>query len=208
MLTSLRRKPIAIVTVILLLVAIGVAIYWAFKEQHPEPWLTLFVLLATIIGVFGDRWISERERRSATLKVVAEELFKNTQVLSGLRKISEQDDVRRLLTLPRFYISSLELAVASGIFATDKDAKLNKLMHTWLSIAHQTNQRISVSEALYITDQEGDLGMKFLKKLGSSEVMRNSAMAIRDLALCLMDDYSDASGIDRNTVIFPDVGEG
>ena len=193
---------------ILLLAAIVVAIYWAFREQHPEPWLTLFVLLATIIGVFGDRWISEREKRSVTLRVVAEELFKNTQVSSGLCKISEQDDARRLLTLPRFYISSLELAVASGIFSTDKDAKLNRLMHTWLSIAHQTNQRISVSEALYIANPEGDSGMKFLKKLGDSEVMRNAAMAIRDLALCLMDDYSDASGIDSDTVIFPDVGEG
>ena len=37
--------------------------------------------------------------------------------------------------------------------------------------------------------------------------MLNADMAIRDLALCLMDDYSDASGIDRDTVIFPDIGE-
>ncbi len=80
-------------------------------------------------------------------------------------------------------------------------------MHTWLSIANQTNQRISVSESLYIANRDDDSGMKFLEKIGDSEVMRNCATAIRDLVLCLMDDYSDASGIDRDTVIFPDVGE-
>ncbi len=80
-------------------------------------------------------------------------------------------------------------------------------MHTWLSIANQTNQRISVSESLYIANRDDDSGMKFLEKIGDSEVMRNCATASRDLVLCLMVVYSDASGIDMDTLIFPVVGE-
>lgn len=65
----ITRNRLAAGTVILIFLSISVAFCWLSSDRHPEPLLTSFVLIATVLGVFGDRWVAEKEKRANLLKV-------------------------------------------------------------------------------------------------------------------------------------------
>ena len=85
-------------TFIVLLVAFSTAVGWLLKSPDFEPAVTSLALLATIIGLFADRWLAEKEKRKALLHTLVHEIYINLSILSSepLKKCASAQSSYRL----------------------------------------------------------------------------------------------------------------
>ena len=196
------RNRLALWTVLLIILALFAALYWIVTERHPEPVLVSFVLLSTILGIFADRWVATKEKRSATLKVLVEECYKNIRVQKQISEISERNDEAVVELFPRFYVSTVQATIASGIFSGERDAELNVLMHDWLQRGTEANDRLAITEIRLMVQPSKESVGKFREKLKASEVQNNAEYSLTALVDCLLEEYSPESGIDKNTILF------
>jgi hypothetical protein len=120
------RHWVVVIFVILLSVDFGLAIYWCFTlEGYLEPIITAIALLATIVGLAIDRWLTTQEQRGELLKLVIYELFQNRHLFSQGAYIAEPvADLMKHYT--RQQTCDMDAALASGLFNGEYDADLFK----------------------------------------------------------------------------------
>ncbi len=198
------RHYIVITTLMILIGAFLVAIAWFIASPDYEPALTSLVLLATIIGLFIDRWLSERERRRQLLHSLVHEIYMNIGVFDDLNALKSLDKEKQIHIFPRFYTFTLTAVIASGAFSTKRDKKLWKLLNGWLQRVIDANNRLHITELQ--TFSNPNIAEIFYAKLSTGNVMVITKQSFLELANHLFDTYKTESGIDRNTILF-DVGE-
>ncbi len=194
------RHIIVITTLAILFFAFFVGVAWFYSEPDYEPALTSLVLLATIIGIFIDKWLSEKEKRQQLLKSLAHEIYMNAGVIDDLKELRKQENSEKPNILPRFYIGTLTNVISSGVFCTNKDKRLFSLLNGWLQRSTDANVRIAFSES-YVFSNPESCSVHY-KMLINGNVMKMTVASLAELGEHLLTSYSKESGIDADTVLF------
>ncbi len=202
------RHYIVLTTLGLLVISFVLALCWLCAKPDYEPALTSTVLLATITGLFIDRWLSSRERRHELLFALVHELYMNIRVLGDPLFVSETVAETRPRVYPRLYTATLETVIASAAFIERKDRILFRLLHSWRQRAGEFNRRLEVTELCTFTKPTSDLLLAFRKALISGRVLGITRATLQELSSHLIATYNNVSGIDVTTRLFDDTEDG
>ncbi|MFN7737977.1 MAG: hypothetical protein ACK5O8_17815 [Pirellula sp.] len=188
------------ITTLLLACALITSLAWLVKTHEYEPFITMLSLLAAITGLIIDRWLGEREQRYRLLRSLGHELYMNLGVLNDVDSLSKTKE-KKVIIFPRFYNSVLNSVIATGVFSSKKDEKLWNLLHGWMSRSIVANTRLQASEIYLLQNPASAAG--FHEKMYTGKVMEETRKALIELANLFITEYSHESGIDINTVLFP-----
>ena len=188
-----------IIPVFLIFALIG-ALLWLIYAPDFEPVVTSIALLASLLSIYFDRIIAEKDRKKEILRALANELYLNIEVLKNLKLFCAPENINKPHIYPRFYISSLSNAISSGIFTGKKDKLLWKLMNSWLQRSNDYNNRLTISEINVFSNIS--LAAEFNNKLTSSKVALISIESFLELQKCVYDKYSKLTGINNDTQMF------
>lgn len=189
-------------TSILLVSSFIFSVVWLSTSPDFEPMITSLTLLAAITGLLIDRWLSEREHRRKLLKALMHEIYMNLAVLREIyTKVQPLGDASPIV-LPRFYNTTLSTVIADGVFATERDAKLWKLLNSWMQRSTEANVRFTTTEA--ITFARPSTVPEFHDLMLKGHVMTMTRKALLDLCAHLLESYPKESGIDNDTILFAD----
>jgi hypothetical protein len=128
------------------------AIVWLTQKQDFDALLSALGALATITGIFGERWVSAYEKKTALLQALLNECIANGAILSDARFTSNSHILGQPLVFPRLIISVNETAIASGVFAERKDSELFSLLHQWRHTVNEFNHRLDITELRTFTN--------------------------------------------------------
>ena len=138
----------------LLVVALFGAVMWAIRAPDFEPAITSLGLLASLIAIFAEKWVSEKERRKELLLVLFNELFLNLQFKFDLEKVGDPESVNNMKIYPRFHNMSVSTVIASGAFTGSKDSVIYQAMSFWHQCSSDYNNRLHHTELRVFANQE------------------------------------------------------
>jgi hypothetical protein len=201
----LRHEYIVPITIALLAAAFLAAVGWLIYSPDFEPAVTSLALLAAITGLFIDRWVVERQHRKQLLRALMHELYANNHQIKELRDAAASFNTEQPhVILPRFLTSTLGTVIASGVFTGETDAQLWFLLHRWQHRATDANVRLSAMEAHLLRDTRSKSGYR---DFATSKLFETTHAQMVELTSHLLERYSAESGINEETVIFPDGSE-
>lgn len=189
-------------TFIVLLIAFLTAVVWLFKSPDFEPAVTSLALLATIIGLFADRWLTEKEKRKSLLHALAHEVYINANILWSETFSYKEHPSKAPTVYPRLFVSVLQTVISSGAFAQERDKQLFKLLHDWQQRASEFNQRLDITELRTFVNPTYEELSAFQKQLLEGNVITVTRETIKQLASVLFASYAKESGISNDTVLF------
>ena len=144
------RHWIVRLTVLLLVVDALLAIAWCVTQCGAlEPYITAIALIATITGLFIDRWLATLERRGELLYVLLHELSSN-QLLYKTGAYDPQEVPHFTKHYDRLMTTSMEAAINSGAFNGEYDRHLFILIYHDREACIRTNEYFDFSERVMI----------------------------------------------------------
>ncbi|KAF3888789.1 MULTISPECIES: hypothetical protein [Nostocales] len=143
---------VTLITFFPLLLGFILATIWWTREKNFEPLLTALGLLATITGIFAERWATAYEKRVEFMRALLNECRSNEAILSDNRFNSNSHKPGRPVVFPRLIVSVTETALASGVFAERKDRELFSLLHQWRHTVNEFNRRLDITELRVFTN--------------------------------------------------------
>jgi hypothetical protein len=187
-------------TFILLVVAWLLAVAWCISSPDFEPALTSVALVATITGLFIDRWLTVKERRQELLFSLDHELCLNYHVLSDSLFQADVEPRNVPNVYPRLYTAILETIIASGAFVEHRDRRLFQLMHLWRQRASEFNHRLDITELRTFMNPTAVELRAFRAALTTrGPILGETQQALQALSSHLRENYSKESGINRET---------
>ncbi|MFF7730018.1 hypothetical protein [Streptomyces sp. NPDC008001] len=152
----LSRQFFAAATISCLLLALGICGWWLAVAQGRdgrfEPATSGLALVAAITGVYAERRAAARERRAQALHALADELAKNTELLTGGGFAPLDRYAPKARVHPRLVQSATDAALVSGVFSGPGHAGLVALLHRWRDAVHDFNRRLDLTELrTYVT---------------------------------------------------------
>jgi hypothetical protein len=152
------RTAIRLWTIIALLAALGVAVWWWINPQ--QDWLqapsTALALIAAVCGIPADRWAVEAQRRSRALMSLRQELIQNAAILEDPRVRPDAQGIGQIY--PRLMLGAVDTAFISGALTWRRDRDLLRRLLEWRNAADDLNRRLDITELrLCIVDRlDGD----------------------------------------------------
>ncbi|MEH2352246.1 hypothetical protein [Nostoc sp.] len=146
------KNLVTFITFFPLLLGFILAAVWWTQGGSFESLLTGLGLLATITGIFGERWASANEKRIEFLRALLNECRSNEVILSDSRFNPNSHKPGRPIVFPRLIISVTETAIASNVFAERQDRELFSLIHQWRHTANEFNRRLDITELRTFTN--------------------------------------------------------
>lgn len=146
------KNLVTFITFFPLLLGFILAAVWWTQIGTFEPLLTGLGLLATITGIFGERWASVNEKRIEFLRALLNECGSNEVILSDSRFDPNSHKPGRPIVFPRLIISVTETAIASDVFTERQDRELFSLLHQWRHTANEFNRRLDITELRTFTN--------------------------------------------------------
>lgn len=179
----------------LLMVALFAAIVWLINAPDFEPAVTSLALLTSLIAIFTDKWIAEKEKRKELLVVLFNELFINLLFKSDLEKVADNKNVQKIQIYPRFHTVSLATVIASGAFTGEKDAKIYQQMNLWHQFSCDYNNRLYHTELKVLGNKES--AATYNKLLATGAISVQAFETLDSLMDILIEDYYIETGINR-----------
>lgn len=146
------KNLVTFITFFPLLLGFILAAVWWTRGGSFESLITGLGLLATITGIFGERWASANEKRIEFLRALLNECRSNEVILSDSRFNPNSHKPGRPIVFPRLIISVTETAIASDVFAERQDSELFLLLHQWRHTANEFNRRLDITELRTFTN--------------------------------------------------------
>jgi len=198
------RKALVPIVVAFLLAATGFAIWSLASKPSPEAASAIFALLATVLAVFVDRWLTKKERRQELLYALGHELYVNRNVIADpvWRPSAGAAPVPKVY--PRVFTATLDTVIGSGAFNDPGDRKLFNLLHRWREEATEFNRRLDITELRTFMNPHSEELTAWQMRLAEGAVIAQTRGTLTELTELLLDSYSKESRIDRGTVLFGD----
>jgi hypothetical protein len=111
-----------------------------------EPAVDSLGIIGAVIGIFAEREAAQREVREQTLRMLAEELLKNTAILADARFSRSSPFAVRARVYPRLVHSAVDSALLQGGLVLLRDIQLANLFRNWRDSAAEFNRRLDVTE--------------------------------------------------------------
>ena len=166
------KNLVSFVTFCSLVSGLILAIIWFIADPQLdyrfEPALTAIGLLATLTGIFAERWASVKEERRVILLALYREFQSNKAILSDSRFNLNIDSIEHPVVYPRLLMSVTETAITSGVFAERKYRDLFWLLHQWRDIVNEFNRRLDITELRTFVDPSPPEIREFYRALRES----------------------------------------
>jgi hypothetical protein len=188
------KSLVTFITFFPLLLGFILAAIWWTKEPNFESLLTGLGLLATITGIFGERWASANEKRIEFLRALLNECSSNVVILSDRRFDPNSHKPGRPIVFPRLIISVTETAIASGVFAERQDRDLFSLLHQWRHTANEFNRRLDITELRTFTNLSPQEICSLYEALQESKEFNEALGLTKHMATVLKSKYPRGIG--------------
>jgi hypothetical protein len=165
------------VTFLLLFSAWIVSIIWFFSKPDYEPALSAIALLASITGVFAERWHAKKELREQLFGTLIQEIQLNKMLLKN-PPFKDCDKLEVRIFFPRLYSEALDRFIYSSEFLSINDRPFLYALHRHKQVITQVNRKINAIE-LKLFMYFGTINKKehwdiLIEKDGPIEEVRNS----------------------------------
>lgn len=172
------KNLVSLITFCSLVSGLILAIIWFLvdskKDNIFEPALTAIGLLATLTGIFAERWASVKEERKILLLGLYREFQKNKAILLDSRFHLNIDSIEHPVVYPRLIMSVTETAIASGVFAESKYRDLFWQLHQWHDIVNEFNRRLDITELRTFVEPSPPEIREFYRALRESNSFSNA----------------------------------
>lgn len=166
------KNIVSFITFSALVSGLVLAFIWFIADPNPdyrfEPALTAIGLLATLTGIFAERWASVKEERRVLLLALYREFQNNKIILSDSRFHLDIDSIEHPVVYPRLIMSVTETAIASGVFSESKYRDFFWLLHQWRDIVNEFNRRLDITELRTFVDPSPEEIREFYRALRES----------------------------------------
>jgi len=147
----------------------------------------------------------QAELRNRLLYSLAAEVYVNSGILSDKKFTAAVLDRKGVVVFPRLLRSVLDQAISSGAFIGEMDAKLFRLLFGWSESLNEFNHRLDLTEHRTIVLQPGQAETAIWHaKLVEGRGLVSTKQACADLIRHLLENYSEESGVNAETVFFAD----
>lgn len=188
------KNLVTFITFFPLLLGFILAAVWWTQAGTFEPLLTGLGLLATITGIFGERWASANEKRIEFLRALLNECKSNEVILSDSRFNPNSHKPGRPIVFPRLIISVTETAIASDVFAERQDRELFSLLHQWRHTANEFNRRLDITELRTFTNLSPQEIRSLYEALQESKEFSDALNLTQHITTFLKSKYPKGSG--------------
>jgi hypothetical protein len=188
------KNLVTFITFFPLLLGFILAGVWWTQAGTFEPLLTGLGLLATITGIFGERWASANEKRREFLRALLNECRSNEVILSDSRFNPNSHKPGRPIVFPRLIISVTETAIASDVFAERQDRELFSLLHQWRHTANEFNRRLDITELRTFTNLSSQEIRSLYEALQESKEFSDALNLTQHITTFLKSKYLKGSG--------------
>ena len=178
------------------------AVAWFYSEKTFEPFITSLLIFAAITGFFVEKWISDRAKRKGLLFALAHELFINMSILKDAAFRPNNKDSSKFIVFRRLESSIVNDVIRSGSFLGARDKVLFKALHFWRERIQQFNKRLDLTEIACMLNSTPDNILLWRDKLSSGGVVQQVKDAYNIITSELLNNYSNESGVDRDTDLF------
>lgn len=189
------KRLVTLITFVSLLLGFILATVWWAKERNFEPLLTALGLLATITGIFAERWASAYEKKIEFMRALLNECRANKAILSDNRFKPNSRKSGRPIVFPRLIISGTETALASGVFAERKDRELFSLLYNWLRTANEFNRRLDITELRVFTNLSPQEMISLYEALQESKEFDDTVILTEKIATITSRAISNGTGM-------------
>ncbi|MFV2016592.1 MAG: hypothetical protein ACC656_14275, partial [Candidatus Heimdallarchaeota archaeon] len=97
---------------LMLIAANIISIVWVWNEGGFEPTITSILIFTAIVGIFVERWIGTKARRSELLYALIHECYTNSEVL--IHPDINGIDPEKIKIFPRLNCSMVDACLSSG----------------------------------------------------------------------------------------------
>ncbi|MFS0518646.1 hypothetical protein ACEYW6_28670 [Nostoc sp. UIC 10607] len=188
------KNLVTFITFFPLLLGFILAAVWWTQGGSFESLLTGLGLLATITGIFGERWASVNEKRIEFLRALLNECRSNEVILSDSRFNPNSHKPGRPIVFPRLIISVTETAIASNVFAERQDRELFSLIHQWRHTANEFNRRLDITELRTFTNLSPQEIRSLYEALQESKEFNDALNLTQHITTFLKSKYLKGSG--------------
>ncbi|WP_375476842.1 hypothetical protein [uncultured Nostoc sp.] len=188
------KNLVTFITFFPLLLGFILAAVWWTQGGSFESLLTGLGLLATITGIFGERWASANEKRIEFLRALLNECRSNEVILSDSRFNPNSHKPGRPIVFPRLIISVTETAIASDVFAERQDRELFSLLHQWRHTANEFNRRLDITELRTFTNLSVQEIRLLYEALQQSKEFNDALNLTQHITTFLKSKYPKGSG--------------
>lgn len=188
------KNLVTLITFFPLLLGFILAAVWWTQGGSFESLVTGLGLLATITGIFGERWASANEKRIEFLRALLNECKSNEVILSDSRFNPNSHKPGRPIVFPRLIISVTETAIASDVFAERQDRELFSLLHQWRHTANEFNRRLDITELRTFTNLSPQEICFLYEALQESKEFNDALNLTKHIATVLKSKYPKGIG--------------
>ena len=132
-------------TFILLGLSWVIAVFWCLSKPDFEPALTAFALLATITGIFAERWFAKKELREQLFGMMLQEIQLNTITINSHPFVGVLDGTEKIF-FPRLFSDAMDTFIISGEFSAPTDRPFLYTLYRHRQVIHQVNRKIASIE--------------------------------------------------------------
>ncbi|MEM7727317.1 MAG: hypothetical protein AAF208_13260 [Cyanobacteria bacterium P01_A01_bin.45] len=158
------------------------AIIWYLRQPLDfEPAVTAIGLLATITGIFAERWASVRQEQKVLLLSLCREFQSNATILSDTRFKQDIQSIQHPVVYPRLIMSVTQTAIASGAFAESQYKDLFSLLHKWHDIVNEFNRRLDITELRTFVNPSPPEIREFYQALRGSNNFNDAITVLGDI---------------------------
>ncbi len=172
-------------TFLLLAVAWVLAVAWFIAAPNFEPALTSVALLATITGIFAERWFASKERRRQLITMLLQEIQLNCLIVDG-PTFSRDASSSMKVFYPRLFTQAIDQFLWAGEFATAADRPFVYRLHRCRQVLSQVNRKIdAIEQRLFLTPPSDADQQRYREALTDSDgpiTEARDALAEIDLA--------------------------
>lgn len=181
-------RVVNLISLVLLLVALGVSVLWYVQSYDYEPFVTSVGLLAAVFGFVINPWAERRSARSDLIQALIMECGHNLLLTQHERFSPERDLTITFEVYPRLMYACHDRILSSGFFNDDYDIPFRAAVVQNRASIELFNSFFSIFE-LAALNQNPEVSNKTQRGFRDSGLFKNQVEYMHALIRCILKNY-------------------